>query len=346
MMMLIQSRLISADCECGYRISDSLLFTDAVQTDFTHMQSLTDTNDWKIKQLRLEYIPNKDRYGRLVEDRNVILNPFIDDNNTTSSQGLSIDPGLQLIVRSTLVETNLVSTGQIQSQREDIRYGSFRAYLKSTPINGTCAASFWYHNDSQEIDIELLSRQQKDSMHPINFSVHSKESVANDYDATNTTGFVEAQLGFDPAKGFHEYRYDWSPELVSYYVDSTWLGDVHDYIPTTPGHFQLSHWSNGFQGWSAGPPVQDALITVAYFRGYFNSTDPDRAKDFEARCGGGQGVGRVCDVRDFEGGLAEASRSLGSTAAKAMSAAVMCRSVLVNPIVVAMVVGLYLLSMF
>lgn len=33
-------------------------------------------------------------------------------------------------------------------------------------------------------------------------------------------------------------------------------------------------------------------MTVAYFVGYFNSTDPDRVQDYQSRCGGG----RVCDV--------------------------------------------------
>ncbi|KAJ4334774.1 hypothetical protein N0V87_006578 [Didymella glomerata] len=310
--LLLQASFISADCECGYRVPSSgnpqeptkyLLFTDSIQTDFRGMTSLNDSSDWKIKDLRLEYVPNKSRFGRIVEDRNVIFNPAVDPLVTPdgpSQQGADVDAGLQLIVRSELVEDNLVSTGQIQSIREDVRFGSFRAYMKSTPINGTCAASFWYHNDSQEIDIELLSRQREDGRQPINLSVQSNESVANDYDATGTTGFIEGQADFDPADGFHEYRYDWSPDVISFWADGGWLGDIVDFIPTTPGYFQLSHWSNGFAGWSAGPPSQDALIMVAYFRGYFNSTDPVRAQEFEERCGGGRSAGSVCDVSGFE----------------------------------------------
>ena len=324
-ILLTQTCLSLADCECGYRVSDSLLFTDTVQTDFTQLQSLAESTDWKIKHLRLDYIPNKGRYGRIVEDRNVILNPVLSTNAGlagSSAQGSNIDAGLQLVVRSTLVETNLVSSGQIQSKREDIRYGSFRAYMKSTPINGTCAASFWYHNDSQEIDMELLSRQQERDTHPINLSVHSEESVANNYDATDTTGFIEGKLGFDPAQDFHEYRYDWSSDVVRYYVDGKWVGDIHDFIPSTPGYFQLSHWSNGFQGWSAGPPLQDAMITVGYFMGYFNSTDPDRVRDFEARCRGGENNGRVCLVSDLKSTSFELNHDGGSTAMKVTSMAV------------------------
>lgn len=221
-----------------------------------------------------------DRLGRIVEDENIILNAT----------------GLQLIVRSTLVEGDLVSTGQIQSTREDIRFGSFRAYMQTSPINGTCAASFWYHNDTQEIDIELLSRQQRRGRHPVNLSIHSEESAGDDNDTSNTTSTIDHQLGFNPAKGFHEYRYDWSQEVVNFYTDGKWTGALDDFLPTAPGYVQLSHWSNGFKGWSGGPPSQDALMTVAYFVGYFNSTDPDRVQDYQSRCGGGREVGRACDV--------------------------------------------------
>ncbi|KAF3029579.1 hypothetical protein E8E11_000138 [Didymella keratinophila] len=293
--LLLQASFVSADCECGYRVLSSgnpqeptkyLLFTDTIQTDFRGMTTLNDSPDWKIKDLRLEYVPNKGRFGRIMEDRNVVFNPAVDPSvapDGPSQQGADVDAGLQLIVRSELVEDNLVSGGQIQSIREDVRFGSFRAYMKSTPINGTCAASFWYHNDSQEIDIELLSRQREDGRQPINLSVQSIASVANNYDATGTAGFIEGQVDFDPADGFHEYRYDWSTDVISFWADDRWLGDIFDFIPTTPGYFQLNHWSNGFAKWSAGPPSQDALIT-----------------EFEKRCGGDQNVGSVCDMPGFE----------------------------------------------
>lgn len=120
----------------------SLLFTEAVQTDFRKLSILNDSKDWKVRQLGLDAVPNMDRLGKVVEDKNIILNAT----------------GLQLIVIPTLVDGDLVSTGQIQSTREDIQLGSFRAYMITSPINGTCAASFWYHNDTQEIDIKPPSR--------------------------------------------------------------------------------------------------------------------------------------------------------------------------------------------
>lgn len=77
------------------------------------------------------------------------------------------------------------------------------------------------------------------------------------------------------------------------------MGDINSSIPTDPGIVQLSHWSDGNPGWTAGPPAQDAILTVAYHVAYFNSTDVKRTQAFEAQCSGGQGSAKVCDVVDY-----------------------------------------------
>lgn len=38
----------------------------------------------------------------------------------------------------------LVPVGEIYSKRADIRYGTFRAGIKFSGVNGTCGAFFWY----------------------------------------------------------------------------------------------------------------------------------------------------------------------------------------------------------
>lgn len=300
-----------AECECGYRVPyggnsssehSSLLFTDAIQVNFRTLQDIAHSKDWKIKYLRFNYVPNSGRFGKRVEARNIIANPLVNASagwNSASKLGGDIDAGLQLIVRSNLIEGNLVSTGQIQSKREDIRFGSFRTYMRTTAINGTCASHFWYNSDSKEIDVELLSRQQDASKKPANLVVHSNQSVADGNDARGTAGYIEGKLSFDPSDGFHEYRYDWSSDLVSFYADGKWLGDVNSSIPADPGIVQLSHWSDGNPGWTAGPPAQDAILTVAYYFAYFNSTDTKRMQTFEAQCSDEGASAKVCDVLDF-----------------------------------------------
>ena len=67
-------------------------------------------------------------------------------------------------------------------------------------------------------------------------------------------------------------------------------------IPTSPGHITLSHWSNGDPHWSAGPPTTDAVLTVEYMKGYFNSSDPARQKDWRGRCTDITAVNATCAI--------------------------------------------------
>lgn len=63
----------------------------------------------------------------------------------------------------------------------------------------------------------------------------------------------------------------------------------------------LNHWSNGNEKWSGGPPAEDAVMTVAYVKAYFNSSDPARVARFEEACKGEGGEERVCRVPEQRG---------------------------------------------
>lgn len=106
-------------------------------------------------------------------------------------------------------------------------------------------------------------------------------------------------LPFRPDHAFHEYRFDWLPDRVSFYADGTWLKDMTLDLPDSPGHLVLNHWSNGDPLWSAGPPAPaDATMTVSYVKAYFNSSDAQRRKDYYLRCVAPEGPDAVCQIPD------------------------------------------------
>lgn len=100
------------------------------------------------------------------------------------------------------------------------------------------------------------------------------------------------QLPFHPSEGFHEYRFDWSPGKVAYYVDGKHMKDLTKGVPEVPGSLILNHWSNG-NGWTRGPPTSDVTMTVAYVKAYFNTG----SKGFKAR----EECSSVCLVQDQYG---------------------------------------------
>ena len=144
--------------------------------------------------------------------------------------------------------------------------------------------------------MELLSAEFNDTSQPVNLVLQSPESEKAGFNAANTATFQIHQLNFTPTEGFHEYRFDWSPNAVEFYADGVLLDTMTSAVPTAPGHITLSHWSNGDPNWSAGPPTDDAILTVEYLKGYFNSSDPARQQDWSKRCVNPLAVNATCPV--------------------------------------------------
>ena len=158
-------------------------------------------------------------------------------------------------------------------------------------------------NDTQEIDVEILSSQLNDSTSPLNLVLHSTLSLDNGGDASTTPTFKVIQLPFEADGAVHEYRFDWQPDRVSFYVDSQWLTDMTEsqFIPSSAGKIVLSHWSNGNPLWSGGPPEEDAFMLVQYVKAYFNTTSEDRLRDYGRRCINPNATNAICQIPDQVG---------------------------------------------
>ncbi|KAK1057453.1 cell division cycle-related protein [Friedmanniomyces endolithicus] len=232
---------------------------------------------WQAQAYNVTPATARGPYGKTAQVGNVALN----------LQSL----GLDLWVRSQVLE-GLVPIAEVVTARTDVLYGSFRAGMRTTGTNGTCGAFFFYHDDSQEIDMEVLSRQQFQGNNTLNLVLQSPASESAGFNAAGTAGFIPYALAFDPAAAFHEYRYDWLPGRVDMYVDGAWLHSFHDGVPDSPGAVHLIHWSDGDPGWSGGPPGEDAVLTVSYVRAYFNASGGASA------CLGDEGgaVSEACEI--------------------------------------------------
>lgn len=148
--------------------------------------------------------------------------------------------------------------------------------------------------------MEFLSTQYNDTANPVNLVLQSPEALKNGFDAAETGTFNKYLLPFAPDEAFHEYRFDWTPDAVSFYADGKLLATMTKSIPTAPGHITLSHWSNGDPNWSAGPPEQDAILTIAYVKSYFNSSTDTRQRDWTRRCKDISAPKATCPVPEIE----------------------------------------------
>jgi beta-glucanase (GH16 family) len=217
-------------------------------------------------------------FGKNFALDNIVTNPLKSSSAWSGDAEHGGDAGLELWVRANHVD-GLVSGSEIVSARTDALLGSFRVGMKLSNSSGTCGAFFFYHNNSQEIDMEFLSHQFNESQGAVNLVLQSPQALAQGYDAANTSGFEVQHLPFRPDEKFHEYRFDWTKDRVSFYVDGEFLHDMTENIPTEGGGIFFNHWSNGDPAWSAGPPAQDTVMTISYMKSYFNSTDTERSRE-------------------------------------------------------------------
>lgn len=149
--------------------------------------------------------------------------------------------------------------------------------------------------------MEFLSKDfdTGNNSYPVNLVLQSREAAMAGYDAALTGNFIQAYLPFNPTDDFHEYRIDYTPGRVFFYADGMKLAEMDGpAVPSSAGHLILQHWSNGNALWSGGPPAEDATLTVRYVKAYFNSSLPQRQRDWENQCRDPTAPNAVCEIRE------------------------------------------------
>ncbi|KAK6425373.1 hypothetical protein LTR95_016277 [Oleoguttula sp. CCFEE 5521] len=288
---------VRAACECGFSLptinsTSPSVFTHSIETDFLHISSATyagiENTPWQPQIWNQTSKQSRGVYGRANTLMNIIPNPL--PNGVWSGEGArGGDPGLQLVVRKDVVD-GMVTGAELATNRTDILYGTFRVGMKVTGINGTCSAFFWYRNDTHEIDVEYLSKNTS----IVNTILQSGAAAAQGFDAAGTSTYQKYDVDLSLSDEYHEYRYDWFPDRVDFYLDGTKVSTYNENVPDAPGHLLLSHWSNGNAGWSMGPPGEDAVTTISYVKSYFNVTSGSEVPE----CDGGISV---CQIPEQSG---------------------------------------------
>ncbi|PSR77982.1 concanavalin A-like lectin/glucanase domain-containing protein, partial [Coniella lustricola] len=317
---------VLADCECGYRFTtpatnstpaaQSFIVTDLIETNFFNITGdISHNTDWIAQNWSEDASVARGAYGEMMNVANVLTaaaateKEDVDDSNDKAGGGAD-KKGLQITVVGEPTADGDVQGGEIDTARLDVFYGTFRASMKLTGVAGTASAFFWYYNNTQEIDMEFLSREfsTDNESYPVNLVLQSSAAAKAGYNAADTDTYRIVNLPFDPRSDFHEYRIDWLSQRVLFYAQGVLLAEMDDPngVPTHAGHLSINQWSNGNADWSGGPPSQDAVLEVGYVKAYFNSSEEGRQKDFEKRCGAGD-KGTVCDIPEVSEGNSSAA---------------------------------------
>ncbi|TFK44189.1 concanavalin A-like lectin/glucanase [Crucibulum laeve] len=148
------------------------------------------------------------------------------------------------------------------------KYASVRTVMKSSTTPGIVEGNFFYLNDNQEIDFEILTStvSQASSCVPAGIWATNQALTAGGASTHQTIPFT-----FNPTQAFHEYRIDWSSSATTFYIDGQQKAKLTSNIPTAAGHWIWNVWSNGDLCWSNGPPTANSITqirSIDIYKGY------------------------------------------------------------------------------
>lgn len=161
----------------------------------------------------------------------------------TGSFANRVDPNYELTISgSTGAELNTTGSAYL--------YGRYRSTVKSSPVSGTVSAVFFYRDGDNEIDVEILGKENGE--HLVHFVVHNDQPT-NDHYTVN--------VGFDPSNDFHEYGFDWNNTGIEFFVDGHQVAQSVNNIPSGSGTYILNAWSNS-NSWAAGPAPTESEMQI------------------------------------------------------------------------------------
>jgi len=232
----------SSDCSCGYYIPETqLVFTNRSTLDASLISPTDNLQDALNNQ---GYEISTDT----LDDSTPLKQKYTVNNVVYNAKRSAID---LVVTGSKKRKQQYVKGAEISSFADTIRYGSFRYTLQYDKTPGACSGAFFYKNDTDEVDMEVVTRYmygtspQQGALHPrgMQFSIQGPDGQ------TKADSFRKR---FDPTQKFHTYRFDWEDGKVVYYVDGNYWDELDGWTPgegweddEVGGKILLNNWSNG-----------------------------------------------------------------------------------------------------
>ncbi|CAF9919917.1 MAG: hypothetical protein GOMPHAMPRED_001925 [Gomphillus americanus] len=242
------------------------------------------------------------------------------------------------------VETNMLSlyarhTGaqvtaaELDSADDDYYYASVRIGARVTGASGACAGLFFYHDDTQETDIEILTREQ--GVHADAQSQLQAGPTTAQLHFTNQphwTATVDLSPSTDNAvqgaswKDVNSYRIDWVPGMTYWWQNGIMSHTANKNMIQTPSSWIMNIWSNGDPTWSgAMAPNTEARLDILWIEMVYNKFAEGQPKQlptsaYTGSCAVGAGDGTALGQADSA--LTTASKPQPATPANAPVATV------------------------
>ncbi|KAJ9646315.1 hypothetical protein H2199_002364 [Coniosporium tulheliwenetii] len=283
----LASALDVSGCSCGYfDPSPKQLYTESIIVYFNESQTLPDRDFFSQSFIHRSEKGWNSLYRQGASPSNVLIGnestvSWLEQASNPSSLELFVDPS---------VHDHLVIGAAVETKRQDIQYGTFRASMRSPhPWAGGSALSMMLrYNESQSLEIDMLNTDKPSTARVT--TLMNGEWPAQSL-GVNYTTIAEGSADVPAVSpwDFMEVRMDWTRERVNFTVagNLTRAMDLSQQdLPTTPSALIFKHWSTGDTYFMQGPPVNRSAADVAWVRIFFNSSlmSDDEHRDFDSRC--------------------------------------------------------------
>jgi len=126
---------------------------------------------------------------------------------------------------------NSYQGGEIRTE-DRFGYGSYKIEMKTDYAPGSFAAFFLYQDvrgSNDEIDIEIYN----DGSRQIDFVTFVQGEKTN---------YKTEELPFDPSSDYHEYRIDYFPDQILFYVENELMAAFTGDLPSAEMKVMVNHW--------------------------------------------------------------------------------------------------------
>jgi len=183
---------------------------------------------------------------------------WVKQNHTTPGFGSFLPENITTTGGSLLIKypKNTKNGGEIYTKNPyKYKYGTFKAKIKCPQLPGTITTLFTYQGPDygDEIDIEIWNNGSK----KVEFTIYKYEisSVTHNFVYNNPNTI----LSFDPSNGYHEYRIDFYPDKISWWIDGVQKDYTtnQSYFPTHTMDIRVNGWWPNWTkpGWTNSNPV-------------------------------------------------------------------------------------------
>ena len=285
-------------CSCGYLdTSSNQLYTESVIVYFNESQTLPEDEFLFHSFAHRSEKGWNSLYRQGASPSNVVIGnestvSWLERASNPSSLELFVDPSGY---------DHLVTGGAIETKRQDIQYGTFRALMRSAHpfAGGTALSMVLRYNESQSLEIDMLNTDKPSSARVT--TLINGEWPAQSLGVNYTTiAQGSANIPSVSPWDFMEVRMDWTRERANFTVAGNLTRSIalsEQDLPSAPSALIFKHWSTGDANFMQGPPVNRSAANVAWVRIFFNSsrmTDEER-RNFDSRCQ----ASMACSVDDM-----------------------------------------------